>query len=46
MIYNETGDYYICKNNKKLYVDSISQNTTKSGYTQIVTNYKSEDCSN
>ena len=46
MEYNETDDYYICKNNKKLTVNKIINRKSKTGYQSEKTIYTSEDCSN
>ncbi|GAA0121076.1 hypothetical protein UT300018_03920 [Clostridium faecium] len=46
MNYNEIEDFYICKNNKKLKVDSIKIRKSKTGYASEKTVYSCEDCSN
>lgn len=46
MDYTETGDYYTCKNNKKLKVKIIIQRRIKTGYISEKTIYTCEDCSN
>jgi transposase len=46
MEYDKAGDYYICKNNKKLMVDKIVIRKSKTGYKSEKTIYSSEDCSN
>ncbi|WP_146127068.1 transposase, partial [Clostridium liquoris] len=46
MDYDELGDYYICKNNKKLTVNKIVKRKSKTGYISERTIYTSEDCSN
>ena len=46
MEYIEAGDYYICKNNKKLLVSKIVKRKSKTGYESEKTIYTSEDCSN
>ena len=46
MHYNETEDFYICKNNKKLKVDSIKLRKSKTGYISEKTVYTCENCSN
>ena len=46
MDYNELGDYYTCKNNKKLTVNKIVKRKSKTGYISEKTIYTSEDCSN
>jgi len=46
MEYNEAGDYYICKNNKKLVATKIVKRKSKTGYESEKTIYTSEDCSN
>lgn len=45
MEYNEAGDYYICKNDKKLIVSKIVKRKSKTGYESEKTIYTSEDCS-
>ncbi|GAA0116610.1 hypothetical protein UT300016_23370 [Clostridium senegalense] len=45
MEYNEAGDYYICKNNKKLMVTKTMKRKSKTGYESEKTIYTSEDCS-
>ena len=46
MEYNEFGDYYTCKNNKKLTVNRIINRKSKTGYISEKTIYTCEDCSN
>ena len=46
MQYIEAEDFYICKNNKKLKVDSIKFRKSKTGYVSEKTIYTCEDCSN
>jgi len=46
MEYNEAGDYYTCKNNKKLIANRTVKKKTKSGYESEKTVYTCEDCSN
>ncbi|WP_061997137.1 IS1182 family transposase, partial [Clostridium sp. ATCC 25772] len=46
MSYNEIEDFYICKNNKKLKVESIKIRKSKTGYASEKTVYSCEDCSN
>jgi hypothetical protein len=46
MDYNEAGDYYICKNNKKLAVNKTIKRKSKTGYQSEKTIYTCEDCSN
>jgi hypothetical protein len=46
MDYSELGDYYICKDNKKLTVNKVVKRKSKTGYTSEKTIYTSEDCSN
>lgn len=46
MEYNEFGDYYTCKNNKKLTVNKIVNRKSKTGYISKKTIYTCEDCSN
>lgn len=45
MDYTEIGDYYTCKNNKKLTVNKIVERKSKTGYISEKTTYTSEDCS-
>ncbi len=44
MEYNETSDYYICRNNKKLTVSHLKHSKSKTGYVSEKTIYKCEDC--
>lgn len=46
MDYTELGDYYTCKNNKKLTVNKIVKRKSKTGYISEKTIYTSGDCSN
>jgi transposase len=46
MEYNENGDYYICRNNKKLTVSNVIKRKSKTGYQSEKTIYTCEDCSN
>ena len=46
MKYNYDGDYYICKNNKKLYSVNLLTRKSKTGFKSRKTIYKCEDCSN
>ncbi|QAT40571.1 IS1182 family transposase [Clostridium sp. JN-9] len=46
MDYTELGDYYTCKNNKKLTVNKIVKRKSKTGYISEKTIYTCEDCSN
>lgn len=46
MNYNSKDDYYICKNNKKLYVSSTKTRKSKTGYKSEITCYTCEDCNN
>jgi transposase len=46
MEYNEAGDYYICKNEKKLTVSKTIKRKSKTGYQSEKTIYTCEDCSN
>ena len=46
MIYDENNDFYICKNNKQLKVDSIKIRKSKTGYQSEKTVYICEDCNN
>jgi hypothetical protein len=46
MNYTEIGDYYTCKNNKKLKVKKIIQRKSKTGYISKKTIYTCENCSN
>jgi hypothetical protein len=45
MEYNKDGDYYICKNNKKLVVTRIIKRKSKTDYESEKTIYTCEDCS-
>ena len=44
MEYDEEGDFYTCKNNKKLVVDCIRHSKSKTGYVSEKTIYKCENC--
>lgn len=44
MKYNEEGDFYTCKNDKKLVVDHILHSKSKTGYVSEKTIYKCENC--
>ena len=46
MEYNELGDYYTCKNNKKLTVNKIVNRKSTTGYISKKTIYTCKDCSN
>jgi transposase len=46
MEYKENGDYYICRNNKKLTVSNVIKRKSKTGYQSEKTIYTCEDCSN
>jgi len=46
MEYNEAGDFYICKNNKKLTVSKTVKRKSKTNYESEKTIYSCEDCSN
>ncbi|AJA46356.1 transposase [Clostridium pasteurianum DSM 525 = ATCC 6013] len=46
MDYDEFGDYYTCKNNKKLTVNRIIKRKSKTGYVSEKTIYTCADCSN
>lgn len=46
MEYNEAGDYYICRNYKKLTVSGAIKRKSTTGYQSEKTIYTSEDCSN
>lgn len=46
MTYNYDGDYYICKNNRKLYAQNIITRKSKTGYRSHKTIYECSDCSN
>jgi transposase len=46
MDYTALGDYYTCKNNKKLMVNNIVKRKSKTGYISEKTVYSSEDCNN
>ena len=46
MEYCENGDYYICRNNKKLTVSKVIQRKSKTGYQSEKTIYTCGDCSN
>lgn len=43
--YNESSDYYICRNNKKLIVSNVIKRKSKTGYQSEKTIYTCEDCS-
>lgn len=46
MKYDEAGDYYICRNNKKLTVSNVVKRKSKTGYRSEKTIYTCEDCCN
>lgn len=46
MKYNYDGDYYLCKNNKRLYPENLVTRKSKTGFKTRKTIYKCEDCSN
>ncbi|UZW12987.1 IS1182 family transposase [Clostridium pasteurianum] len=46
MDYDKIGDYYTCKNNKKLTVNRVLKRKSKTGYISEKTIYTCEDCSN
>lgn len=46
MSYNSDGDYYVCKNNKKLCKNQTLVRKSKTGYESEKTIYTCEDCSN
>lgn len=46
MEYNESGDYYICKNNKKLTAIRTVKRKSKTGYESEKTIYTCDDCDN
>ena len=46
MEYNESGDYYICKNNRTLTVTRVVKRKSRTGYESEKTIYSCEDCSN
>ena len=46
MDYSESGDYYTCKNNRRLTVNKILVRKSKTGYLSEKTIYACEDCSN
>ena len=46
MTYNYDGDYYICKNNKKLYATNTYKRKSKTGYESTKTLYVCENCTN
>src|SRR3712207_1020647 len=46
MDYTVLGDYYTCKNNKKLIVNKTIKRKSKTGYTSEKTIYTCENCSN
>ncbi|MCC0685548.1 transposase [Clostridioides sp. ZZV14-6345] len=43
--YNSEDDYYICKNNKKLYASNTKIRKSKTGYKSKITYYTCDDCS-
>lgn len=44
MEYQEDGDYYVCKNGKKLVFTGIKKDKTKTGYVSEKSLYSCEDC--
>ncbi len=46
MEYNETEDYYICKNNRRLTAMKIIARKSKTGYKSEKVIYTCEDCNN
>ena len=46
MKYNYDGDYYICKNKKKLYSVNLLTRKSKTGFKSRKTIYRCEDCGN
>lgn len=46
MEYHEDGDYYICKNGRRLEVCNIIARKSKTGYRSVKTIYTCENCSN
>ena len=46
MDYSQLGDYYTCKNNRRLTVNKILVRKSKTGYLSEKTIYACEDCSN
>lgn len=46
MEYNEAGDYYKCKNDKKLTITKVINRKSKTGYQSEKSIYTCEDCSN
>ncbi|WP_163192402.1 transposase, partial [Clostridium thermarum] len=46
MEYNEAGDYFVCKNNKKLTATKTTKRKSKTGYVSEKTTYTCENCSN
>ena len=44
MEYREDGDYYVCKNGKKLVFTGIKKDKTKTGYISEKSLYSCEDC--
>lgn len=46
MQYHEDGDYYICRNNKKLTISGSKKKKSATGYESEKTIYTCEDCSN
>lgn len=46
MTYHEVGDFYICRNGKRLLVNNVIKRKSKTGYQSQKTIYTCEDCSN
>ena len=46
MEYNYDGDYYVCKNNRRLYANDIKKRKSKTGYVSTKTIYTCENCNN
>ncbi|NME83765.1 IS1182 family transposase [Clostridium sp. SM-530-WT-3G] len=46
MIYNYDGDYYVCKNNKKLYATNTLTRKSKTEYKSLKTVYVCKECNN
>ena len=46
MNYNYDGDYYVCKNNRRLYAKDTKNKKSKTGYISKKTVYVCEDCCN
>lgn len=46
MEYNKDGDYYLCRNNRRLTASGILKRKSRTGYERAVTVYACEDCSN